>query len=153
MKDEGMDEEIYLSDIVNYVKHIISILYTQKFLILGFFVLAILVGGTFSFIQPQQYNSSVMIKIGSVSDPIYQNGTIVSRVLLSDEYIMKTIEKEKLGDDPSLVTTIKDNLKISELTPNFNIFELSLLSTDKNNGTRFIKSLSSLLISDSEGLP
>jgi len=150
MKDEGMDEEIYLSDIVNYVKHFFSILYTQKFLILGCFVLAILLSGAFAMQQPQQYNSSVIIKLGNVSDPIYENGFIVSRVLASDEYIVKTMEKENFGNDPLLVNSIKNNLKISPLTPDFSIFELSYISNDKNNATRFIKTLTTLLINDSE---
>lgn len=150
MKDEGMDEEIYLSDIVNYVKHFFSILYTQKFLILGCFVLAILLSGAFAMQQPQQYNSSVIIKMGNVSDPIYGNGFIVSKVLVSDEYIVKTMERENLGNDPLHVNSIKNNLKISPLTPDFNLLELSYLSTDINKSTRFIKSLTTVLINDTE---
>lgn len=150
MKEEGTEDVIYLSDIVNYVKGIGIVLYNHKFLILGCFVLAILLSGAFAMQQPQQYNSSVIIKLGNVSDPIYENGFIVSRVLASDEYIVKTMEKENFGNDPLLVNSIKNNLKISPLTPDFSIFELSYISNDKNNATRFIKSLTTVLINDTE---
>ncbi len=150
MKDENMDEEIYLSDIVNYVKHIFSILYKQKFLILGIFILAILLGGAMSVQQPKQYNTSVIIKLSNVTDPTYSNGQLVTAILQSDEYVLRVLEKEGLVKDLSEVEKIKKGLNIVLITKDGKYIQLSYISSNRQNSTRILQLLTSELISDSE---
>ena len=137
-----MDDDIDLRDIFR-------VLWKNRFLILGIFLIAVVVAGVVSVAMPSVYRSSCIVALGNFGDPIYTDRYIAEEFLLSDELLLEVIDQLNLDVPPEKLKGFRDGIKIESVSDT--VLKISIETKDRQNATEILQKMVSIILNHSEG--
>ncbi len=137
------DDEIDLRDLL-------MVLWRNRGLIVGIFLVVVVTGGAVSMLMPSVYRASCIIALGNFEDPIYTNQANVVEIMQSDGFMLKLVEYLNLSISPSEFSALKDSIKVEPVKGSNHLLRISIETTDPTEGRDIATGMAQLLLSESE---
>jgi len=140
-----MEDEIDLRDIL-------LVLWKNRLLIVGIFLIAVVAAGAISFAMPSVYRVSCIVALGNFGDPIYTTQDAAFTIMTSDGFILDALNSLNLSVSryPSELSRIKDNLKISPVSDADRLLVISLDTRVPKDDMRIVEEIVGLFVNRSE---
>jgi len=136
-----MEDEINLNDIFD-------VLWRNRLMIIGVFIIAILVGGVISFAMPPIYRTSSIIALGNFAEPIYTSQSTALQIMQSDEFLIDVFKE--LNKPPDKFRDFKDSIRIVAVTGTDNLLKISVDSKSRQDDMETIQGIIQLFGNRSE---
>lgn len=138
---DEMDDEIDLRDIFR-------VLWKNRLLIAGIFMVAVVAAGAISLATPSVYRASYMVSLGNFGDPMFTDFSITKEYLLSDGVLSEAVDQLNLDIQPENLKSLKESIKITPVKDR--VFKISIETNDQKNATAILQKIVSIYINDSE---
>lgn len=129
-----MDDEIDLRDIFR-------VLWKNRLLISGIFLIAVVVAGVASFAMPSVYRVSSIIAPGNFYDPIYTRQDIVTSMMLSDEFLREVFEQIHPNATERTLGEFKETVKVVPVKNSDELIEISVETPEKQEGKMAVEKM------------
>jgi uncharacterized protein involved in exopolysaccharide biosynthesis len=136
-----VEDEIDLRDLLD-------VLWRERRLIAGIFLVAVLAAGAISLLMPSIYRASCIIALGNFGDPVYTTEDTAKELLLSDEMVGDVIAQLKLDVTPKELRAFKEGIEIKHIADN--VLKISIETDDQENATKIIETMISTFVGQSE---
>lgn len=135
--DERMDDEIDLRDIIR-------VLWENRFLVVGIFLIAVVAAGAVSIMMPSVYRASCLVALGNFGDPVYTTQSGASEILTSDAFVLDLLSRLNLSLSPGEFVEFKDRMRIEPVKGSDRLLSISMETTDPEEGKRILREMVSL---------
>lgn len=135
--DERMDDEIDLRDIIR-------VLWENRFLVVGIFLIAVVAAGAVSIMMPSVYRASCLVALGNFGDPVYTTQSGASEILTSDAFVLDLLSRLNLSLSPGELAEFKDRIRIEPVKGSDRLLSISMETTDPEEGKRILREMVSL---------
>lgn len=136
-----MDDEIDLRDIIR-------VLWKNRRLIVGFFLIAVVAAGAISFAMPSVYRVSSIVAMGDFDDPVYTSQASVRQIMLSDEFLLEVFEQLRPNATGGEFNAFKENVKVFPVSDR--LLEISVETPKKQEGIKAVEKIVWLFANRSE---
>ena len=134
MGDCTMDDEIDLSDIFR-------VLWKNRILILGIFIISILVAGAIAFTMPSEYKVTTIVAMGNFEDPVYTSPVSAKSIMLSDEFLQDVFIQIHFNATASEFNAFKNGINVVPVDDSDWLVEISDETTDRQEGKQAVETM------------
>ena len=129
-----MEDEIELRDIFR-------VLWKNRILIIGIFIISILVAGAIAFTTPSEYKVSTIVAMGNFEDPVYASPVSAKSIMLSDEFLLDVFLR--LYSDATAVefNAFKNGISVVPVDGSDRLVEISDETTDPHEGKTAVETM------------
>lgn len=127
-----MEDEINLTDIIH-------VLWKNRILIIGIFVLSILIAGLAIFSMPSIYKASSIIAVGNFGDPVYASQTSVKSIMLNDEFLYEVFNQIRPNETGGEFIAFRDSVKVVPVVGSNRLIEISVETPDGRQSQRAVE--------------
>jgi uncharacterized protein involved in exopolysaccharide biosynthesis len=150
----AMEDEIDLYDIFD-------VLWKDRLLIIGIFMIVVLVAGVVSLVMPPSYRTSSIVALGNfddmqsgstdsgMKDTIYTKQAAALQIMLSDEFLIDVFKE--LNMTPDKFKEFKRSIGIVAVSGTDNLLKISVDSKSRQQGMPIIQGIIRLFVNRSEG--
>jgi len=132
--DCTMDDEIDLSDIFR-------VLWKNRILILGIFIISILVAGAIAFTMPSEYKVTTIVAMGNFEDPVYTSPVSAKSIMLSDEFLQDVFIQIHFNATASEFNAFKNGINVVPVDDSDWLVEISDETTDRQEGKQAVETM------------
>jgi len=129
-----MDDEIDLSDIFR-------VLWKNRILILGIFIISILVAGAIAFTMPSEYKVTTIVAMGNFEDPVYTSPVSAKSIMLSDEFLQDVFIQIHFNATASEFNAFKNGINVVPVDDSDWLVEISDETTDRQEGKQAVETM------------
>jgi len=129
-----MEDEIDLSDIFR-------VLWKNRILIIGVFIISILVAGAIAFTAPSTYKVSTIVATGNFEDPVYTSPVSAKSIMLSDEFLLDVFIRLHSNATAGDFNAFKNDISVVPVDDSDRLVEISDETTDRQEGKKAVETM------------
>jgi len=133
-----VEDEIDLRDLLD-------VLWRERRLIAGIFLVAVLAAGAIGFLMPSIYRASCIIALGNFGDPVYTTQADASEIMLSDAFILDLAERLNISRSRT-PDALRESINVEPVKGSDRLLRVSIETEDPEEGTNIIEEMSLLFV-------
>lgn len=133
-----VEDEIDLRDLLD-------VLWRERRLIAGIFLVAVLAAGAISLLMPSIYRASCIIALGNFGDPVYTTQADASEIMLSDAFILDLAERLNISRSGT-PHALRESINVEPVEGSDRLLRVSIETEDPAEGEKIIEGMALLFV-------